>query len=128
MPCKWLPEPDALCHRLPMFVPTPLPPGVVAEQYTYRNGATTTIYRAPFQVDGPTRFAEGDNRVLAYMYASFVFTWHAGSTTVDISHGRIQCANLVLYRRVPISGPWHETTLARFGRAWAHRRMSRFQT
>jgi hypothetical protein len=111
-----------------MRLPTPLPPGVVAEEFTYANGETATTYRAPFQVEGPVRFTDRSGIVvLTFMYAHFVFVWRAARHTVDVSHGQIGGTNLVLYRGVPITGPWGEDTLAAFGTAWASRHMARFR-
>lgn len=66
-----------------------LPPGVRAETFTYSNGQKTTVYRAPYESDGPRLVAENGSRVLYYMYAAYVFRWAEGTSQLDIGHGSI---------------------------------------
>jgi hypothetical protein len=109
-------------------LPTPLPAGVRPEEFVYANGETTTVYRAPFQADGPTVFADHPGGCLmAFMYAHFVFEWRRGSTTLDVSHGYIDGVNnFALFRNVPIAGPWQKDTLVAFGTNWARQRLAHF--
>jgi hypothetical protein len=108
-------------------MPTPLPLGVQAEEFAHANGETITIYRAPFQMDGPITYVDRDGDcVMAFMYANFVFVWRQDWTALDIRHGYIDSDSMMLFRNVPIAGPWRNATLVAFGVAWAREHLARF--
>ena len=103
----------------------PLPPGVRAEEFVYRDGSVDTVYFAPTCVEGPTEFTDQrGTRLLAFMYDYFVFLWPANTATLDIRHGRLSApsSNMMLFRGVTIHGSWHETTLRTFAIDWVSRR------
>lgn len=102
----------------------PLPPGVQAETFTCASGKQETIYRAPFERDGPTVFTEDGHKVLAYMYAAYVFRWRQNATKLDIGHGSIR-DHMDLWYDVPINGAWTPGTLVRFATRWTHLEFSR---
>lgn len=103
-----------------------LPPGVSAETFTYSNGRKVTVYRAPFESDGPRLIVENGQRVLYYMFAAYVFRWPEVTTQVDIGHGSIN-EYMGLHSGVTITGRWSRRVLAEFGQAWAAREMARYQ-
>ncbi|TCP38935.1 hypothetical protein EV191_1359 [Tamaricihabitans halophyticus] len=107
--------------------PSFLPPGVRAETFTYRNGRKTTVYKAPYQTEGPVvRKAPNGRRVLVFVYASFVFEWSEGSGSVLIGMGTLR-----RYSRnwsQPIHAPWSEQALTQFGQQWALAHMAKFRT
>lgn len=105
---------------------SPLPPGVRAETFTYSNGKQETIYRAPYESDGPRLVNSNGHRLLVYMYAAYVFRWPEGTSKLDIGHGSID-AHMELRRGVTITGRWHPNTLTLFGQEWAHVEFRRFE-
>lgn len=96
----------------------PLPPGVRAETFTYANGKQETVYRAPFESDGPRLRVENDHKVLYFMYAAYVFRWPQDTTRLDIGHGTID-DHMDLWQGVPIAGAWTPVTLTNFAVRWA---------
>lgn len=102
-----------------MLLPN-LPPGIRTETFTYSNGDTATVYRAPFQSDGPHMLAEAGKRVLVYVYGAYVFRWPEGTSQLDIGHGSIS-QHMGLHTGVTITGHWSAGRLAEFGQAWATR-------
>lgn len=102
-----------------------LPPGVRAETFTYSNGQKATVYRAPYESDGPRLVAENGSRVLYYMYAAYVFRWPEGTTQVDIGHGSIG-KHMGLHDGVTVTGRWTPGRLAEFGQDWAARELQRY--
>lgn len=108
-----------------MTVPN-LPPGVRAEIFTYSSGQQTTIYRAPFESDGPRLIAENGTRVLYYTYGAYVFRWPEGTSQLDVGHGSIS-NHMGLFEGITITGRWTPGRLAEFGQAWAQEQFSRFE-
>lgn len=103
-------------------------PDIVAEVHTLRNGRTVTVYRSPYQREGPVRSRPaGQPAVLSYMYAHFVFTWREGTAQVDIGHGTL-AHSLSLWCEQTIDGEWSASALVSFGNLWTHRHLARFQT
>ncbi|MGH3431859.1 MAG: hypothetical protein ACRDQB_03375 [Thermocrispum sp.] len=102
-----------------------LPPQVRAETFTYTNGDRVTVYRAPFESDGPRLMAENGARVLYYMYAAYVFRWPEGTSQVDVGHGSI-VLHMDLTSGVTITGRWCPAVLAEFGQTWAADQLKRF--
>lgn len=98
-----------------------LPPGVRAETFTYANGKQVTIYRAPFVSEGPCLLVEGNQQVLYYMYASYVFRWPKGAVQLDLGHGSIR-RHMGVRTGVPITGRWAPETLTAFALAWVRAR------
>lgn len=107
-----------------MLLPN-LPPGIRAETFTYSNGDKTTVYRAPYQSDGPHIRSEGGKRVLYYVYAAYVFRWPEGTSQLDVGHGTI-AEHMGLHTGVTITGIWRPSRLAEFGQQWATREFERF--
>ncbi|SHF26504.1 hypothetical protein [Streptoalloteichus hindustanus] len=103
-----------------------LPPGVRAETFTYRNGRTTTVYRAPFPSEGPLRGIWDGYEVLLFMYAHFVFVWPKAAGQVDVRHGTF-AKSLLLFENVPIEGEWGAETLRLFGVRWARDHLAKFR-
>lgn len=98
--------------------PSPLPPGVWAERFTYSNGKTEVVYKQAMSEEGPYTYTnEHRVRHLVYMYGHWVFDWAEGAKTVTIGFGTIQ-SHTVEYRDIPIAGLWGADTLANFGRGW----------
>lgn len=95
-----------------------LPPGVRAETFTYSNGQQATVYRAPYESEGPRLVAENGTRILYYMYAAYVFRWPEGTSQVDVGHGYIS-KYMGLHEGVTITGRWSPGRLAEFGQQWA---------
>lgn len=113
-------------HDLGVIVNLPnLPPGVRTETFTYSNGQKTTVYRGPYESDGPRLIADNGSRVLYYMYAAYVFRWPEGTTQVDIGHGSIS-RHMGLHAGVTITGRWSPVRLAEFGQAWAAKELGRY--
>lgn len=102
-----------------------LPPGVRAETFNYANGGRVTVYRAPFESDGPRLRAENGSRVLYYVYAAYVFRWPEGTTQLDVAHGTVE-QRMPLFEGVTITGRWSPGRLAEFGQAWAADQFARF--
>lgn len=98
---------------------SPLPPGVRVETFTYSNGQTQTVYRAPFRSDGPKVTSENGRRVLAYEYAAYVFRWPEGTSKLAIDHGSLNGDRMSLSSDVPVTGRWHPSTLIEFAQCWA---------
>ncbi|MFB9429922.1 hypothetical protein [Streptoalloteichus tenebrarius] len=103
-----------------------LPPGVVAETFTYRNGRTTTIYRAPFPSEGPVRGLWEGYEALLFMYAHFVFVWPKAAGQVEVRHGTLT-KSLLLWPNVPIEGQWCAETLRLFGVRWTRDHLAKFR-
>lgn len=103
-----------------------LPPGVRAETFIYSNGQTTTIYRAPYESDGPRLIGENGARVLYYMYAAYVFRWQEGTTQLDVGHGSI-ADHMGLHKAITITGRWSPGRLAEFGQQWATDQLRRYE-
>lgn len=103
----------------------PLPQGVRAETFSYANGRTETIYRAPFESDGPRLIVEEDRKVLYFMYAAYVFRWPQDTTRLDIGHGTI-ADHMELWTDVPITGTWTPKSLTRFAVDWARCEFRKF--
>lgn len=104
---------------------SPLPPGVYEETFTYSNGSQQAVYRAPYESDGPRLLNQYGGRVLAYMYAAYVFKWPEGTTKVDVGHGSID-EHMELWSGVPISGRWHPDRLIDFAQEWATAEFRRY--
>jgi hypothetical protein len=104
---------------------THLPPGVRAETFTHADGRKATIYRAPYESDGPLVLTEDGQRVLCYMCAAYVFRWPEGTTQVDVGHGRIG-KYMRLRDGITISGNWSPRVLADFGQRWAHSELDKY--
>lgn len=102
-----------------------LPRGVRAEIFTYANGQEATVYRAPYESEGPCLIAENGARVLYYMYAAYVFRWPEGTSQVDIGHGYIR-KHMGLHEGITITGRWSPGRLAEFGQQWATTQLRRF--
>lgn len=102
-----------------------LPPGVRAETFTYANGDRQTIYRAPFQSDGPHLVSGDGRRILLYMYAAYVFRWPEGTSQLDVGHGSIG-RHMGLHSGVTITGLWSPGRLAEFAQVWAAREFERY--
>lgn len=101
---------------------------IVAEVRALSNGQTITVYRSPFQREGPVRIPEtGQPAVLRYMFAHFVFTWRQGATSVDIGHGTLR-SWLPLWGKQPIDDEWSPDALVSFGHRWTRRHLARFET
>lgn len=105
----------------------PLPPGVREETFTYANGKQETIYRAPFESEGPILATNDGRRVLWYVYAAYVFAWPEGTTQLDIGHGSI-ANHMDLWQGISITGKWHPDTLAAFGQQWAKAELDRWSS
>lgn len=103
-----------------------LPPGVRAEKFTNAHGQETTIYRAPYESDGPRLVAENGSRVLYYMYAAYVFRWAEGTSQLDIGHGSIS-DHMGLHQGITITGRWSPSVLAEFGQQWAVTELRRYE-
>lgn len=103
----------------------PLPPGVRAETFTYASGRQQTVYRAPFESEGPRLVVEDSQKILYFMYAAYVFRWPQGSTRVAIGHGSIG-DHMGLWQDVPITGVWTPQTLVRFATDWTSREFRKF--
>lgn len=103
-------------------LPTPLPPGIVEDVFTYADGTSVPIYRSPVQSQGPmTAVDRNGDRFLAFMYHFFVFSWPANACVVDIRHGRLpvrRAANVLICRGVPLRGEWCPETLRQFATEW----------
>lgn len=108
-----------------MLLPS-LPPGVRTETFTYSNGDTATVYRAPYQSDGPHMCSEAGKRVLVYMYAAYVFRWPEGTSQLCIGHGSIG-QYMELHNGVTITGAWGPSRLSEFGQQWAAREFERYE-
>lgn len=102
-----------------------LPPGVRAETFTYSNGQQATVYRAPFESDGPKLVVDNGQRVLYYMYAAYVFRWPESTSQLDVGHGRID-EYMGLHTAVTITGRWSPGVIAEFGQRWATDEMNRY--
>jgi len=125
---QWLPEMQLLRHGddCGMTVElSPLPPGVRAETFTYANGKQETVYRAPFESDGPRLVVEDGAPVLYYMYAAYVFRWREGTTQLDVGHGSID-RHIGLFDGISITGRWSPDRLAGFSQRWATEQFRRF--
>lgn len=103
-----------------------LPPAVRTETFVYSNGDQTTVYRAPYESEGPRLLAENGSRVLCYMYAAYVFRWPEGTSQVDVGHGSIG-NHMGLHSGITITGRWTPGRLAEFGQTWAHEQFRRFE-
>lgn len=103
----------------------PLPPGVRAETFTCANGRQETVYRAPFESEGPRLIVEDGRKVLYYMYAAYVFRWPQDTTRLDIGHGTID-NHMDLWPDVSITGIWNPQTLTRFAAQWTDRELRKF--
>lgn len=105
--------------------PSPLPPGVWAEHYTYANGKTEVIYKQAMSEEGPYTVTDGQRmRHLVYMYGHWVFAWAESAKTVNIGFGTID-KHTSEYRDVPISTPWDPNNLITFGRRWRQQLINR---
>jgi len=103
-----------------------LPPGVRAETFTYADGKQETIYRAPFESEGPRLVVEDGEKILYFMYAAYVFRWPQDTTRLDIGHGTID-DHMGLWRGVRITGIWTPQTLTRFATRWTHQELSKYR-
>ncbi|MFK0250289.1 hypothetical protein ACIQUM_36770 [Amycolatopsis azurea] len=102
-----------------------LPPGVTAQEITYRNDRKQVIYTAPYASEGPllTRDLLG-RQAWMFMYAHFVFTWVEGAVHVQVSHGTLAGPKMQLWKGVSIPDYWSGPALAEFGQAWALNQLS----
>ncbi|ONF64192.1 hypothetical protein AVR91_0231350 [Amycolatopsis keratiniphila subsp. keratiniphila] len=100
--------------------PLMLPPGVTAQEISYRNGRRQVIYTAPYQSEGPVLVRDAMGRqAWMFMYAHFVFTWVEGAVRVQVSHGTLSGPKMPLWSGIRIPAYWSGPALAEFGRAWA---------
>lgn len=109
-----------------MIIPN-LPPGVRAETFTYANGRQTTIFRAPYESDGPRLVVENGRLVLYYVFAAYVFSWAEGTSQLHIGHGSIK-QHMGLHADVTITGRWSPGVLAEFGQEWAILEIRKYAT
>ncbi|ANN21753.1 hypothetical protein SD37_14060 [Amycolatopsis orientalis] len=102
-----------------------LPPGVTAQEITYRNGRKQVIYTAPYVSEGPVLVRDLLGRqAWMFMYAHFVFAWAEGAVQVQVSHGTLNGPKMLLWKGVSISAFWSGPALAEFGQAWAVEQMT----
>ncbi|MGH3516834.1 MAG: hypothetical protein ACRDQ7_05345 [Haloechinothrix sp.] len=102
-----------------------LPPDVTTETFAYANGRTVMIYRQQYRSYGPVLVKNGEGRMLAYEYASYVFLWPRGTTQLAVGHGTIM-NHMFLWNDMPITGEWTPETLTAFAQRWAHRQFEKF--
>lgn len=93
---------------------------------------STPEYRpAPWPSEGPELMVDGRGReVLRYMFASFVFTWPKGSSTVYIEHGKLSGeGNWKMPEDWAFSLPsaWSREALAVAARNWHARHTAKFR-
>ncbi|AIG78015.1 hypothetical protein ED92_29065 [Amycolatopsis sp. MJM2582] len=100
--------------------PSMLPPGVTAQEISYRSGRKQVIYTAPYPSEGPVLARDLLGRqAWMFMYAHFVFTWVEGAVQVQVSHGTLSGPKMPLWKGISIPAYWSGPALAEFGRAWA---------
>ncbi|WYW14281.1 hypothetical protein LCL61_01805 [Amycolatopsis coloradensis] len=105
--------------------PLMLPPGVTAQEVSYRNGRKQVIYTAPYPSEGPVLVRDGMGRqAWMFMYAHFVFTWVEGAVRVQVSHGTLSGPKMPLWSGIGIPAYWSAPALAEFGKAWALEQMT----